>query len=78
MKEKEEDNLLEPLKVAGIAQLLAEKSVLENKDVISETLAKLYVKQGYRDRAIAMYERLCLAFPEKSTYFAAEIDKLKK
>jgi hypothetical protein len=78
MKQKEEDSPLEPLKIAGVAQMLAEKSVLENKDVISETLAKLYVKQGYRDRAIAMYERLCLAFPEKSTYFAAEIDKLKK
>lgn len=65
-------------KATGIAQALAEKSVAENKDVISETLAKLYAKQGYRDKAIAMYERLGLAFPEKSTYFAAEIDKLKK
>lgn len=66
------------VKPGNIAQLLAEKSVAENKDVISETLAKLFVKQGYRDKAIAMYERLILAFPEKSAYFAAEIDKLKK
>jgi hypothetical protein len=68
----------EPVKTQGIAQILAEKSVAENKDVISETLAKLYAKQGYRDKAIIMYERLSLAFPEKSAYFAAEIDKLKK
>ena len=60
------------------AQALAERSVTENKDVISETLARLLIKQGYRDKAIAMYERLCLAIPEKSTYFAAEIEKLKK
>jgi hypothetical protein len=65
-------------KKGGIAQILAEKSVAENKDVISETLAKLYAKQGYREKAITMYERLCLVFPEKSAYFAAEIDKLKK
>ena len=73
----DEDNRAAP-KTLGIAQVLAEKSVAENKDVISETLAKLYAKQGYRDKAITMYERLSLAFPEKSTYFAAEIDKLKK
>lgn len=60
------------------AQELAERSVAENKDVISETLARLLAKQGYRDKAINMYNRLCLAFPEKSAYFAAEIEKLKK
>ncbi len=60
-----------------IAHTLAEKSVSENKDVLSETLARLYAKQGHREKAISMYQRLCLAFPEKSAYFAAEIDKLK-
>lgn len=60
------------------AQELAERSVSENKDVISETLARLLAKQGYRDKAVDMYERLRLAFPEKSAYFAAEIEKLKK
>lgn len=76
--ETEDAPVEESTKSQGIAQILAEKSVAENKDVISETLAKLYAKQGYRDKAIAMYERLGLAFPEKSPYFAAEIDKLKK
>lgn len=65
-------------KTAGIAQQLAERSVSENQDVISETLAKLYAKQGYRDKSAQMYARLALLFPEKSAYFAAEIDKLKK
>ncbi|MFM7401335.1 MAG: hypothetical protein ACKO4W_10560, partial [Bacteroidota bacterium] len=62
----------------GVAQMLAERSVSENKDVISETLARLFARQGYREKAILMYERLILTFPEKSAYFAAEIDKLKK
>lgn len=61
----------------GVAQKMAERSVSENKDVISETLAKLLIQQGHKEKAILMYERLCLAFPEKSPYFAAEIEKLK-
>lgn len=59
-------------------QDLAERSVQENKAIVSETLAKLYVNQGYLDKAEDMYERLSLAFPDKSAYFAAQIEKLKK
>lgn len=62
---------------SGVAQALAERSVAENKDVVSETLAKLLARQGHKERAIAMYERLCLAIPEKSAFFAAEIEKLR-
>ena len=72
------DKIEETPKVVGIAQQYAERSVAENQDVISETLAKLYAKQGYRDKSAQMYARLALLFPEKSAYFAAEIDKLKK
>lgn len=73
-KEKEEKES----PVTGVAQTLAEKSVAENKSVISETLARLLVRQGYKEKAVDMYMRLSLAFPEKSAYFAAEIEKLKK
>jgi len=63
---------------AGSPQAFAERSVTESKTIVSETLAKLYVQQGYLDKAIDMYERLGLAFPDKSAFFAAEIEKLKK
>ncbi len=67
----------EPAPKTSVAHSLAERSVAENKDVLSETLAKLYAQQGHREKAITMYQRLSLAFPEKSAYFAAEIEKLK-
>lgn len=63
---------------ASVAQTLAERSVSSREDVVSETMARIFAAQGHRERAIAMYERLRLAIPEKSDYFAAEIDKLKK
>ena len=57
---------------------LATKSVEENHSVASETLAILLARQGHTDKAIEMYERLRLLFPEKSAYFAARIENLKK
>ncbi len=57
---------------------LAEQSVELKTDVVSESLAALLVRQGHIQSAIHMYERLCLLFPQKSAYFAAQIENLKK
>jgi len=62
----------------SLAHRLAERSVQENKEIASETLARLFWLQGHKEKSLAMYQRLSLLFPEKSAYFAAEIDKLKK
>ncbi len=45
--------------------------------IISEPYAKLLVKQGHKQDAINMYKQLMLKYPEKSSFFADQIKKLK-
>lgn len=56
---------------------LAATSTEEDKEWVTETLAQIYEKQGNKSRAIGIYEKLALRFPEKSNYFADLIQKLK-
>ena len=44
----------------------------------TETLAGVYLEQGYPQEAIDIYSRLSLRYPEKSVYFAALIDEINK
>ena len=54
----------------------ARQSLEERDDIISETLANLFAEQGNLKRAIEMYKKLKLLSPEKSSLFAARIEKL--
>jgi hypothetical protein len=57
---------------------MAAKSISEQDELVSETLAGILAKQGHYAKAIKMYEQLILKFPGKSDNFAAQIQKLKQ
>ena len=60
----------------------AEKIIIHSEestdDLMTETLAKLYLEQGHFDQAIRAYQILRLKYPKKSSLFATEIEKIKK
>ncbi|MBK9109080.1 MAG: hypothetical protein IPM92_12130 [Saprospiraceae bacterium] len=59
------------------AKSAVEKSLTLGEEIVSETLARLLARQGHREDAIEMYEKLMLKYPQKGSTFAAAIEKLK-
>jgi hypothetical protein len=53
------------------------KTSNETREVLTETMAEVLIKQGQVDKAIQLLIKLSFLNPEKSAYFAAKIEQLK-
>ncbi len=64
------------LEAMGKQEDLSVNSAKLEKGIITESYAKILTMQGRRDKAIEVYEKLILKFPEKKPYFASKIQEL--
>lgn len=49
---------------------------IETREILTETMAEVLLKQGDRTRAAEIFRKLSLAHPDKSAYFATRIEQL--
>ncbi|MEK6477902.1 tetratricopeptide repeat protein [Catalinimonas sp. 4WD22] len=56
---------------------LSHQSTEIGDNLVSENLAKIYARQGKKDKAIEIYQKLIWKYPQKKAYFAETIESLK-
>jgi hypothetical protein len=55
----------------------AKRSSEDKEELVTETLARVYTEQMLYHKAILTYKKLMLKYPEKSLYFAGQIEQLE-
>jgi predicted Zn-dependent protease len=71
-------NTREKLNAAPIGDLATIKNGEFGDNIVSETLVEILLRQGKKDKAVEVLKKLIWKFPQKKTYFAAQIEELKK
>ena len=66
------------IKKTSYQENLAEKSFSDPDNLMTETLAKIYLEQKNYSKSIQSYKILSLKYPEKSSFFADRIKAIKK
>jgi tetratricopeptide (TPR) repeat protein len=75
---KTQPTISKPKIIPAKTEDLTEKTDVFGENIVSETLVEILVNQGKKEKAIEMLKKLIWKFPQKKTYFAAQIDELKK
>jgi hypothetical protein len=57
---------------------LASENIFSDEELMTETLAKIFVKQEKYDKALQAYKILSLKYPEKNALFALQISQIKR
>jgi tetratricopeptide (TPR) repeat protein len=76
-KIKPDKPLLEKYSVDSHEQVVA-RSLSEDDNLVTETLAMIYFNQKKYDKALEAFRKLSLKYPEKSIYFASRIEEIEK
>ncbi|MBC2837779.1 hypothetical protein [Robiginitalea sp. SC105] len=75
----EENPRIVPQKAAGASKVNIKESLkLDKEELMTETLARVYLEQGKYKKAIQSYRILSLKYPEKSGFFADQIKAVEK
>ncbi len=69
---------MEPKGDEGKKVDISASTKLDTSELMTETLAKVYLEQGKYKKAIQAYRILSLKYPEKSSFFADRIKAVKK
>jgi len=75
---------LPQIEVSNVTDIVSEEKVeqmaehsIDQREVITETMAEVWIKQGNKEKAIETYNKLSLLNPDKSAYFASLAEQLK-
>ena len=69
---------IQPIKKDTPTFNIAKAQMMQPEGLMTETLARIYVEQKNYNKAILSYKILSLKYPEKSGFFADQIEAVKK